>query len=212
MLERGDLSKEGHRGRPAALTCWRTQAWGCPPCSGDLSCLCSALGLYPYPGMVWKWGPGTAPQLDWLPRVRSLAQNCLEPKPIGVPMESWRRRGRGRALHPQGDAPGHLRPEHPPGPFPQEFDSQGPAPAGHSAFLLHGLVFLCLIGSLHSRVSGATCHRALLTDCGRPVTTPWAAPPGHPGHTPQRCRVPVEQTLRSRDPASSAPRALGPQA
>lgn len=89
-MERGDLCKEGLRGRAAALTCWRKQAWGCPPCSGDLSCLCLALGLYPYPGMVWKWGPGIVVQLDWLPRVRSLAQNCLEPKPIGVPMESWR--------------------------------------------------------------------------------------------------------------------------
>lgn len=189
-MERGDLNKEGRGGRAAALT----QAWGCPPCSGDLSCLCSALGLYPYPGVVWKWGPGIAPQLDWLPRVRSLAQNFLEPKPIGVPMESRRRGGR-RALHPQGDAPGHLQPERPPGPSPQEFGSQGPAPAGHTVFLLHSLVFLCLIGSLHSSVRSdlSPCSADGLWEAGdhthpgllRPVTqatphsaagSPWSRP------------------------------------
>ena len=120
-------------------------------------------------------------------------------------MESRRRGGRGRALHPQGDAPGHLQPEHPPGPSPQEFGSQGPAPAGHTAFLLHSLVFVSLVAS--TAVSGATCHRALLTDCGRLVTTltlgcSTRSPRPHPT---------VLQGPRGADPKKQGPSQLGTQ-
>lgn len=85
----GRSPQGGAQGQSCCADLLKETDVGVPALSGDLSCLCLALGLHPYPGTVWKWGPGIVPQLDWLPRVRSLAQHCLEPKPIGVPMESW---------------------------------------------------------------------------------------------------------------------------
>ena len=128
------------------------------------------------------------------------------PKPIGVPMESRRRGGGGVPFIPretllvtcsQSTLQGLLHRSLVPRDQPQ--------PAILPSSCTAWFSFVSLVAS--TAVSGATCHRALLTDCGRLVTTltlgcSTQAP--RPHHT-------VLQGPRGADPKKQGPSQLGTQ-